>query len=165
MTVARMDPEQARAWIALVSTAHILPVVLDEQLSADAGLTHFEYGILDALGRAKEHTLRMGELAVAVESNAPRLSKAVSRLERRGFVERVACPGDGRAVNIHLTQEGRRVWLTATPSHIELARDAILGGLTSEQLAALTSALEPLVVRLGALVGNVGASKSGEQTV
>lgn len=151
MTVAQMDSEQARAWIALVSTAHILPVVLDEQLTADAGLTHFEYGILDALGRTKEQTLRMGELAVAVESNAPRLSKAVSRLERRGLVERVACPGDGRAVNIHLTQGGRKMWLTATPPHIELARDAILGGCSRDQLVALADMLEPLVSRLATM--------------
>lgn len=143
-----MSHAQARAWVALVSTAQLLPAVLDERLTADAGLINFEYGILSVLTRAPDRTLRMGDLAAALGSPAPRLSKAVSRLENRGLVERVACPGDGRAINVHLTREGRQVWGTASRPHIALARDTILGDLTPEQLTALADLLEPLLARL-----------------
>ena len=146
--VPRMNPLQARAWLALVSTAELLPQTLDAQLTADAGLINFEYGILGVLNVAKDQTLRAGELAATLRSPAPRLSKAVTRLEKRGLVERVACAGDGRAINVHLTRAGRRAWLTATPPHIELARDTLLAGFTDTQLVELAELLETVVARL-----------------
>lgn len=146
--VARMNPVQARAWLALVTTAQLLPAVLDEQLTQDAELIHFEFGILDTLRRAPERTMRMGELAAAVASTAPRLSKAISRMERRGLVERFSCRGDGRAINIRLTDQGRRSWLRAVPPHIELARDTLLADLSEDQLTALAEMLEPIIARL-----------------
>jgi DNA-binding MarR family transcriptional regulator len=148
LTVPRMNPSQARAWIALVSTAEMLPHALDAQLTADAGLINFEYGILSFLNIAPERTLRMGELANAVDSPTPRLSKAVTRLEKRGLVERVSPAGDGRAVSVHLTREGRRAWLKATPPHVALARDSLLADYTDAQLDQLAGLLEPLLHRL-----------------
>lgn len=142
--VAGMDATQARAWVALMSTAQLLPAVLDEQLTADGGLINYEYGILSALNFAKGHLLRMGDLATLTATPAPRVSKAISRLERRGLVERGACPGDGRAINAHLTGEGRRVWAKASRPHIALARDTILATLTSEQLTTLADLLEAI---------------------
>ena len=152
-----MDPTQARAWVALVSAAHLLPAVLDQQLTEDAGLINFEYGILSALNIAPEQTMRIGELATVTSSPAPRLSKAINRLQTRGLVERAACPGDGRAINVHLTRAGRRAWLRATPPHIELARDTILGALSIEQLTDLADLLESILARLDA----VGCSRQG----
>lgn len=160
--VPRMNSEQARAWLALVSTAQLLPAVLDEQLTEEAGLSHFEYGILGALNLAPEQTMRMGDIATSLRSTAPRLSKAVSRLQRRELVERVACQGDGRAINVHLTREGRRTWLKATPPHIELARDTILANLSTEELTALANVLEPIIARLDpdATFGKVNTRES-----
>lgn len=147
-TVPRMDPVQARAWLALVSTAELLPAALDQQLTADAELINFEYGILGILVAADDQTLRMGELADALGSPAPRLSKAVTRLEGRNLVERVACDGDRRSINVHLTRDGRRAWLRATPPHITLARDTILADLGPDQLASLADLLEIVLARL-----------------
>ncbi|MBW8764616.1 MAG: hypothetical protein JF592_18890 [Microbacterium sp.] len=39
-----MNPNQGRAWLALVAIGELLPSALDAQLTADAGLTNFEYG-------------------------------------------------------------------------------------------------------------------------
>lgn len=147
-TVPLMNPTQAKAWVALVSTAELLPAALDAQLTADAGLINFEYGVLSILNVAKNRTLRMGELATAINSPAPKLSKAVTRLEQRGLVERVACPGDGRAINVHLTRDGRRIWLKATRPHVALARDTILAALDDRQLTALADLLQPILKRL-----------------
>ena len=143
-----MNPTQSRAWIALVSVAELLPQALDAQLTADAGLINFEYGILSILNTAPVQTLRMGDLGSALNSPAPKLSKAVTRLEGRGLVERVACPGDGRAINVHLTRDGRRAWLKATPPHITLARDTLLADLDEDELAKLAGLLQRVVHRL-----------------
>lgn len=146
--VPRMSAAQSRAWRALIMIGQKLPARLDEQLTADAGIINFEYAILQALVAAPDATLRMGRLAEAAMAPTPRASKAVTRLERKGLVEKVACTDDGRAINVHLTREGRLTWLRATPPHIELARDRILGDLSEEQLDALATLLEPIGARL-----------------
>jgi DNA-binding MarR family transcriptional regulator len=148
MVVPRMNATQARAWIALVSLAESLPQALDTQLMTDAGLINFEYGILSVLIAAPHRTLRMGDVASALGSPAPKLSKAVTRLERRDLVERLACPDDGRAINVHLTREGRRAWLAATPSHVLLARDTLLADLDHDDLSQLAALLERVLHRL-----------------
>lgn len=156
-TVPRMNDAQSRAWFALVSTAELLPHVLDAQLTADAGLINFEYGILGIVNLAPDQTTRIGELAAALDSPVPRMSKAVTRLEKRGLVERVPSPGDGRAVSVRLTREGRKTWLQATPPHITLARDTLLADYDDAQLQQLAELLEPLLRRLDpdALLGRV----------
>lgn len=148
MTVPRMDPEQARAWISLVSIAQLLPTALDQQLTEDAGIINFEYRILGVLTVATDQTLRIGELVTALGAPYPRVSKAVARLEHRGLVERVTCAGDGRAINVHLTRDGRKRWLTATPRHVALARDALLGALDRTELSTLADLLGKIIARL-----------------
>ena len=147
-TVPRMNAEQARAWMALVSASHLVPAALDHQLTEDAGLISFEYGILSALNVAPDQTLRIGDIVAAIGAPYPRVSKAVTRLDGRGLVERVACAEDGRAMNIHLTRAGRRLWLSVTPPHMELARDTILGGFTPAELEMLASLLGTVIARL-----------------
>lgn len=146
--VPRMNPTQARAWMALISTVKLLPPALDHQLTSDAGLIAFEYGILGLLNVAPEQTLPIGELGAALKSPAPRLSKAVTRLEGRGLVERLSCATDGRAVHVQLTRDGRRAWLVATPPHMALARDTVLGDFSEEELTEFAILLEKVVHRL-----------------
>ncbi|MCS5485810.1 MarR family transcriptional regulator [Curtobacterium flaccumfaciens pv. beticola] len=147
-TVPRMNEAQSRAWVALISATELLPHALDVQLTRDAGLINFEYGILSILNLAKDQTMRMKELASALDSPAPRLSKAITRLEKRGFVERVAGVGDGRAISVHLTREGRKAWLHVTPLHVALARDTLFADYDEAELHQLASLLEPLLRRL-----------------
>ncbi len=117
--VPEMDATQSAAWIALVSLAEQLPHALDAQLARDSGLINFEYGILTALGCEDGTGCGWGISPSPCGRPAPRLSKAVRRLERRGLVERVTSGcRDGRAVDVRLTPEGLRLWLEATPPHI-----------------------------------------------
>jgi len=145
---ARMDEVEARAWLALIGTSELLPTALDAQLQADAGMTHFEYLLLGLLGVADEHTMRMKQLAEGANSTLPRLSKAVNRLEGRGWVERIDCLEDRRATNVRLTQAGRRAMILATPAHLDTVRRAVLDRLSREQLRAIAEALEPIVAGL-----------------
>lgn len=146
--VPRMDARQSRAWLALVATCQLLPAALDAQLQADSDLTHFEFILLGRLNLAPEQTLRTKQLAEAASATLPHTSKAVTRLESRGFIERRACPEDGRATNVVLTQAGHRAMVLATPDHLALVRSLIIDDLTPAQLTALADALEPIVARL-----------------
>ncbi|WP_062517405.1 MarR family winged helix-turn-helix transcriptional regulator [Demequina gelatinilytica] len=146
--VPRMNEAESRAWLALVGTSQLLPAALDAQLQADSGITHFEFMALSALNTAPELTLRTSDLAVRTYATLPRLSKVVSRMEARGLVERVPCPGDARASNIRLTRDGRKELLLALPGHLSLVRAEVLGRLSEGQLEALAEALEPVLEAL-----------------
>jgi DNA-binding MarR family transcriptional regulator len=51
----------------------------------------------------------MFELAQTLELKKSTLSGLVNRAEKRGLVERVASPDDGRAATLRVTAEGRKI--------------------------------------------------------
>ena len=120
-------------WSALATVLEWLPPALDAPLLADAGLTHFEYGILYALGNAPEHTLRMSMLAGYANSSLSRLSRAVSRLESKGWMLRSPDPDDGRSTRVTLTADGVEHYRRATPGHVANVRRLVLDALTQPQ--------------------------------
>lgn len=144
----RMDDYESRAWLALVATSELLPAALDAQLQVDAGMTHFEFMLLGLLNLNEDQTMRMKQLAEGAHSTLQRLSKAVDRLEARGWVERFPCVEDRRATNVRLTQDGRRAMILATPGHLDTVRHAVLDRMSPQQLVALAEALEPVVAGL-----------------
>ena len=139
-----LTEEERAAWLRLVAVVELLPGLLDAELRAEAGLTHFEYFVLAMLSESPEHTLRMSALAQRTTATLPRLSHVVRRLEDRGLVERRPCPEDGRATNAHLTPSGWEVVVAAAPGHVTTVRHRVLDPLSArqvEQLHAIMSAL------------------------
>ncbi|MFQ4150173.1 MarR family transcriptional regulator [Arthrobacter sp. LAPM80] len=122
-----------QTWAGLATVLEWLPPALDAPLVNDFDLTHFEYGILFALKGAPDHTLRMGDLAGFANSSLSRLSRAVSRLQRRGWVRRSPDPADGRSTRAALTNDGLEVLNEATPCHVETVRRLVLDPLTTTQ--------------------------------
>lgn len=141
-----MTPQQSRAWLALISTAELLPAALDAQLQRDAALTHYEFILLSALQRSG--SLRLSDLAAATNATLPRTSKVVSRLQQRDFVKRQESGKDRRSVLLTLTKQGRRQLVLATPDHFETVHQLVLDHLSAAQLDQLADALEPVVQAL-----------------
>jgi DNA-binding MarR family transcriptional regulator len=148
--VPRLDEKESAAWLALVSLIELLPSALDSQLQRDSDMTHFEFSVLSLLRFSPDQTLRMSELAAGTTATLPRLSHVVTRLEKRGVLERLPCPEDKRATNVRLTDLGRRAVIRATPGHIELVRSAVIETLDRDQLGqlaqiatAITRSLDP----------------------
>lgn len=129
--------EDLETWSALATVLEWLPPALDAQLQRDAGLTHFEYGILYALDRAPEGTLRMSVLADYANSSLSRLSRAATRLETRGWLRRTPDPEDGRFTLAVLTGAGRSTVEQATPGHVRTVHDLVLDRLTAAQTRQL----------------------------
>ncbi len=145
-TIARMNATESRAWIALITTAELLPTALDAQLQRDSSLTHYEFIVLNALQYEKE--MRLSDLAAATNATLPRASKVVSRMQQRGLLERLSDGADRRAVRIRMSSAGRRAFVHAMPSHLETVRELVLNRLSDDQLSALGDALEPIVAAL-----------------
>ena len=128
-----LSGDDLAAWSALATVLEWLPAALDAQLLRDSGLSHFEYGVLYALAGAPERTLRMSALAGFANSSLSRLSRAVSRLEARGWVERRPDPGDGRTTLATLTAAGAAQQAGAAPGHEALVRAVVLDPLSARQ--------------------------------
>lgn len=137
--VPRMDELESDAWLRLVTILELLPPSLDAQLRQDAGMTHYEFVVLSLLRFAPDATLQSKELATQTNATLPRLSHVVSRMVERGWVERLPCPGDKRATNVHLTDIGRRAVVRATSGHIGHVRRLVIDRLSRDELAALAS--------------------------
>ncbi|GAA1430330.1 MarR family winged helix-turn-helix transcriptional regulator [Microlunatus lacustris] len=132
----RLSGEELETWAALATVLEWLPPALDAQLQGDADLTHFEYGILFALGDAADRTLRMSVLAGFANSSLSRLSRAVARLEKKGWAQRAPDPDDGRYTLATLTALGVEKLDQATPGHVQTVR-RILAPLTQTQIRQL----------------------------
>jgi DNA-binding MarR family transcriptional regulator len=132
-----LTPDQLRAWKKFVAVVEVLPGVLDSQLQRDADLTHFEYFTMAMLSEAPERTLRMTSLASATNSTLPRLSHVVSRLEKRGYVDRAPCPEDRRATNATLSEAGWQKVVATAPGHVDTVRENVIEPLTAADVADL----------------------------
>ncbi len=128
-----LDPAEEQTWITLVAVLFRLPAALDAQLQRDAGISHFEYLILVGLSEAPERTLRMSALALLCEGSLPRLSQAVGRLEKRGWVRRTPDPTDGRYTLAILTDEGRDKIVATAPGHVAEVRRLVFDPMTRAQ--------------------------------
>ena len=158
------DTERA-AWLRLVAVVELLPGVLDAQLRADAGVSHFEYFVLAMLSEAPERTLRMTALAHRTNATLPRLSHVVRRLEDRDLVERFPCPEDGRATNARLKPAGWDAVVAAAPGHVQTVRSHVVDALTPTQVKQLRSIGDALLGRLdpdGEMTGLYAPEQSRE---
>lgn len=137
--VPRMDDVESDAWLRLVTILELLPTSLDAQLQQDSAMTHYEFVVLSLLRFAPDATLQSKELAARTNATLPRLSHVVSRMADRGWVERLPSPGDRRATNVRLTDDGRRAVVRATSGHIAHARRLVIDRLDRDELVALAS--------------------------
>jgi DNA-binding MarR family transcriptional regulator len=132
-----LDPvlayDDLETWSSLATLLEWLPSALDAQLLRESGLTHFEYGILYALANAPDLTLRMSVLAGYANSSLSRLSRAIVRLEKRGWALRETDPADGRYTLATLTEAGVEVFRQATPGHVRTVNRLVLDALTQAQ--------------------------------
>src|SRR5256885_17174398 len=101
-----------------LATFTLLPAAIDSQLQREAGMTHFEFGVMAALSRQPRRRLQLKDLAVIANGSLSRLSHVISRLERQGGGRR-ASGAKGRATNAELTDKGFRKLMQAGADHLQ----------------------------------------------
>ncbi len=112
----------------LQALLELLPTALDRQL-ASAGVTAFEYTLIETLAESENGRLRLSALAARTNATLARLSRVVSSLERKGLVERMPCPADARATNAVLTPAGKQAYATSRDLHADAVRSLVLDAL------------------------------------
>lgn len=136
-----LSPEQQVHWRAFLTGSAIVTSALSAQLESEAGMSLSEYEVLVRLSEEDNHTLRMSQLADGLVHSRSRLTHTVRRMEDRGLVERLACEGDGRGVNCHMTPHGFEALVAAAPGHVAAVRRVLLDAVTEEQFVALGEAM------------------------
>jgi DNA-binding MarR family transcriptional regulator len=132
-----LDAEEQQTWRQLSTMILRLQPVLSAQLQREFGISHFEYLILACLSETPGSMLRMSVLATITGSSLPRLSQAVGRLEKRGWVSRQPDAEHSRYTLAVLTSAGLRQLQEAAPSHVAAVRELVFDRLTREQARQL----------------------------
>ena len=84
-----------------------------------------EFEALEELARAEPNKCRSADLTEAVHLSQSATSRLVSRLEREGLVERAMCEMDRRGIFVTLTEEGRKRYHDAKPTHREVLTETL----------------------------------------
>ena len=143
-----LTADQQRSWRCFLEAHRLVFARLERQLQAHHDLSHWDYEILVRLSEAPERRLRMSELAEATLSSRSRLSHAVARLERLGWVEREACPDDKRGTIALLTDAGFDALANAAQGHVSEVRAALVDRLSESEFAELGRICAKLVEQL-----------------
>jgi DNA-binding MarR family transcriptional regulator len=137
-----------RAWARLMRAQQAVLAAVEAELKAAGFPPLAWYDVLLELSRAQEG-LRPFALEHALLLAQYNLSRLLDRLERAGYLERRACPEDGRGQVVVITAAGRalvkRVWPTYRAA---IARH--VGAKLSEDEAA----------RLATLLGKLSHAKA-----
>ncbi len=134
LATGREDPSLA----AGVAAALERLIGLFRTLSPPDGLSLTAAATLATLERSGPS--RLTSLAVKEGVTQPAMTQLIARLQESGLVDRAADPGDGRVVQVRLTEEGRG--LLARRRAVRAGRLAeILTRLGPEEQAALGAAL------------------------
>jgi DNA-binding MarR family transcriptional regulator len=113
-------------------------------LMADSGLSGSDYPVLVTLYERGDHTVRSTELADLIGWEQSRLSHHLARMERRGLIRRITHKADNRVAEVHLTDQGRDIYLGATIAHSQAVRTHFADVLTVQQIEALIEAMDAL---------------------
>src|SRR5437016_7195119 len=132
-----LTPEELGSWLSVVRMLTWLPWSIDQQLQRDPNLGMVEYQVLAMLSGSPKRMMRMSSLADVTNASLSRLSRVVSRLEKRGLVRREPDPTDGRFTDAILTDIGFKTLAEAVPGHVAHVRSLVIDVLSPEQLRRL----------------------------
>lgn len=145
-----LDERQQRAWRGHLAVAARLQAELNRRLQAESGLSLADFDVLVALSERGEHgsPLRVTELAEALQWEKSRLSHHLTRMQRRGLVDRQDCPDDARGAFVLLSPTGRRAIEQAAPAHVAAVRELVFDGLDDGQVEAWADVSDLVLARI-----------------
>ena len=135
-----LTDDQQQDWRSFLAGVARIDAHLDAELRP-YGLDLGEYEILVTLSEAPQRQARMSEVAAAVRQSRSRLTHTVTRMERKGLIERIACAEDRRGVIAVLTDAGHALLVEAAPAHVASVRDCFVDLVHPDDQRAIGRAL------------------------
>ena len=144
----QVSPEEWSAWRSFTTMRQHLDRALEHGLQSEGDISAADYNVLIALFEAPDRSMRSRDLSVRIGWERSRLSHQVTRMEKRGLLERTECDTDGRGTWIGLTADGRRAVLGTMREHTARIRRYFFDVATPEELAALEALSERVLATL-----------------
>ncbi len=127
-----LDEREWALWRSFALMSRQLWNRVEQRLQADAGISAADFEILHALSTAENKRVRVGSLGDMLMWEKSRISHQVSRMEKRGLVERVVCEEDLRGTWVGLTAEGTQVLEPALLVFATAVREAYTSRITPD---------------------------------
>jgi len=119
-----------------------------EEVFGRLGLNRGEIGVLSALRTAgPSQRLSPTRLFKGLMLSSAGITSRLDGLESRGLVKRTPDPSDRRAVQVELTEAGRKLLDEAVAANTKSERE-LLGNLTAAEIASLARLLRKMLAGL-----------------
>jgi DNA-binding MarR family transcriptional regulator len=142
-----LSAQEEHLWRAWTQLNAELSATLQREMQTDAKLSLSDYEVLVHLTDSPEGRLRVSDLARLLQWERSRVSHHLTRMERRGLVERRECPEDGRGAFIAVTATGRTANERAAPGHVAAVRRLVFDVLDADEVASLTAVIDKMLAR------------------
>lgn len=129
---------ELKAWVVLARTMDAISDRVKEDLRRHQ-LNSTEFGVLSVLYKRGDTPLQQIGDQILITSGS--VTYVIDKLEKRGLIERIACPTDRRVTYASLTEDGKALMDVVYPQHIEIFKD-IYGPLSDEETEQLISLLK-----------------------
>jgi DNA-binding MarR family transcriptional regulator len=133
------------AWASLLQAHATLMRRLEVDLAQATGLALADFDVLAQLAQAGGE-LRMTELADRTLISRSGMTRRVARLVDEGLVRRANVDADRRGVVVALTDAGVARLTETAPVHLRGVSELFVAQLDEQELAALKSALDKVIV-------------------
>jgi DNA-binding MarR family transcriptional regulator len=133
------------AWRSLLQAHATLMRRLELELADTTGFALADFDVLAQLALAGGE-LRMTDLANRALISRSGMTRRVSRLVNQGLVGRANVDGDARGVVVALTDAGVTRLAETAPVHVRGVAELFVSQLDEQELAALKSCLDKVIV-------------------
>lgn len=114
---------------------------LERALQTGHELSRSEFSVLEVLAEWAPQHLRMQALASQVVLSQSATTRLVTRLERRGLLDRHLCQEDRRGIYAEITEAGHITLASAMPTYRGALQDALVEASADDRFASMVSAL------------------------
>ena len=143
-----LSPEEEHLWRAWTQLNVELSATLQREMQSDANLSLSDYAVLVHLTDSPEGRVRVSDLARLLQWERSRVSHHLTRMERRGLVERSECTEDGRGSFIAVTAAGRSANERAAPGHVAAVRRLVFDALDPTEVSCLGGAIDKMLAAM-----------------
>ena len=143
-----LSTQEEHLWRAWTQLNVELSATLQREMQSDAKLSLSDYEVLVHLTDSPEGRVRVSDLARLLQWERSRVSHHLTRMERRGLVERSECAEDGRGSFIAVTAAGRSANEEAAPGHVAAVRRLVFDALDETEVSCLSGAIDKMLAGL-----------------
>jgi len=131
----------------LLLVAKAMNRITVRRLAAANDLTQAEWRVMSHIATSEGGVATVGQVAELSWADRAEVSRAATKLEKRGLIERREHPDDRRAEILSLTRTGHKKYLALVVER-QAFHESLLAGLGAEERTVLDQILAKIALRL-----------------